>query len=230
MRGILIIMILLMTPIVCAGTAKIYPTDDAYIEKENPNTNFGSALSLRVGDEPSHGTDRSYLKFDLSSLNGKTISSAKLSIFATPSEGTAKLYSVSNNNWNEETLTWNNKPTESNFIESKIVSNSGRYEFNVLSYIQTSQNSFAIIEDGENDLIMFASKEYNDDNVNSPYVEVVYDGADVCPSADYSNVCCSLTSLQMMSLINQFNNFQVSYTPIQMMNFINKFNQFQPLC
>jgi len=210
MRGIFIIMIILMTPIVCAGTAKIYPTDDAYIEKENPNTNFGSALSLRVGDEPSHGTDRSYLKFDLSSLNGKTISSAKLSIFATPSEGTAKLYSVSNNNWNEETLTWNNKPAESNFIESKTVSNSGRYEFNILSYVQTSQNSFAIIEDGENDLIMFASKEYNDDNVNSPYVEVVYDGAGVCVTTADTNSDGKISMSELLTYISSWKSGSVT--------------------
>lgn len=231
MKGAIIIMIILMSPLVCAGITKIYPSDDAYVEMENPNTNYGTETTLRVGHELSHGTDRAYLKFDLSSLNGKTITSAKLSIFSMPENGEiAKLFFVSNNNWNEESIKWNNKPTETNLIESKTITSSGRYLFNILSYIQNSQISLMLMEDQENDLIMFASKEYNPDKVNSPYIEVVYDGADACPSTDYSNVCCSLTSLQMMGLINQFNNFQVSYTPIQMMNFINKFNQFQPLC
>jgi len=215
MKRVIIIMIILMSPIVCAGTMPpIYPSDDAYVEKENPNTNYGtsptSLTTLRVGYDPNFGTDRSYLKFDLSSLNGKTITSAKLSIFSMPSNGISKLYSVSNNNWNEESITWNNKPNESNFIESKSVTNSGRYEFNVLSYVQTSQNSFMLMEDGENDLIMFASKEYNPDNVNSPYLEVVYDGASICTTNADSDGDGKINMSELLNYISGWKSGSVS--------------------
>ncbi len=211
MKRVIIIMILLMSQIVSAGTMKIYPTDDAYVEKENPNSNYGSETTLRVGHELSHGTDRSYLKFDLSSLNGKTITSAKLSIFAMPEQGEiAKLNFVSNNNWNEESINWNNKPSETNLVESKIITSSGRYEFNILFYVQTSQVSFVLIEDGENDLIMFASKEYNPDNINSPYLEVVYDGASICATNADSDGDGKINMSELLNYISGWKSGSVS--------------------
>ncbi|HEX7957444.1 MAG TPA: SBBP repeat-containing protein, partial [Pyrinomonadaceae bacterium] len=98
-------------------------TADAYVQDgaATANTNYGNVtpLSLRTDRRTDNGLNRDvYLKFNLSSVT-RSITSAKLRIYAALSEaGTVSTaaYSVSNVNWVESGaggITWNNKPARS---------------------------------------------------------------------------------------------------------------------
>ncbi len=81
---------------------------DAPVDLANPNTNYGSATTLRTdaGGDPDI---ESFVRFSVDGLTG-TVQSAKLRLFSTNStvDGPA-VYSTSAG-WGESTITWNNKP------------------------------------------------------------------------------------------------------------------------
>lgn len=232
-------MTLLITPIALAGTTRIYPTNDAYADSSQLNTVFNND-DLRAGNFPNQGNDeiqRSYLKFNLSSLDGKTITNSVLSIRAISivNNPTINLYYVPTDSWSQSSITWENQPILSTFtlVDSKLIVQ-GRNSYNVNSVINETDNilSLALVstdESTQNKYVQFFSYNHLSEG-ERPYLEVSYVGGEECPNADFTNVCCSLTPIQMMGLINKFNSFQVTYSPIQMMGFINKFNSFQNLC
>ena len=80
----MLMMAIIMLPLLFAQTVKIYPTDDSFVRNHGStarNTNYNGVdwkNNLRAGYEDSHGTDTSYLKFDLSDIQG-TINSAVFS-------------------------------------------------------------------------------------------------------------------------------------------------------
>lgn len=84
------------------------PDADAYVNSGSPDTNYGSSTSLRVDASP---TVNSYLRFTVQGLGGRTISRARLLIYATSSssQGLAG-WSVADTTWGEKTITFNNAP------------------------------------------------------------------------------------------------------------------------
>jgi hypothetical protein len=240
---IAIMICIIAMPMVVGQTIRIYPCDDVFVrDGSSSGTNFQNPSwkqNLRTGYEESFGTDKSYLKFDLSELQDKEILSSEFTIFVVSNHDNPvlNLFYVSDNSWQEETLTWNNAPSNNNLVGSKSITSGGapgRINFNVEQYVDGDFLSVSLIENGNSGFTNFYSKDLDTgtpgDEENWPYLEVEYENQEECPSTDYSNVCCTLTSLEMMNFINKFNNFETNYSPIEMMNFINKFNNFEPLC
>jgi len=100
-----------------AVTITLNPTDDAYVNANQPTSNFGTATTLRM--KLSSPIINSYLKFVVSGVSG-TVLSAKLRIKVTvASSSGGSVYSVSNNYlgtstpWIETGLNYNNAPTVS---------------------------------------------------------------------------------------------------------------------
>jgi hypothetical protein len=91
-------------------TLTLTPEADAYVDAAAVSTNYGSTASLRIDGSP---IERAYLRFNVSGLNGATIASAILKIYAN-SASTAgyTVYGVSNNSWSESALTYNNMPAQ----------------------------------------------------------------------------------------------------------------------
>lgn len=96
-----------------AGTLQLSPTNDAYVDSEEPDSVHNNN-SLNAGYSAGEIT-RSYLKFDLSSIPaGQSIVSAQLRLcpnflsFEDPSIGA---YYLENDSWSQSSLTWNNAPT-----------------------------------------------------------------------------------------------------------------------
>lgn len=84
------------------------PVADAYITQAYPDTNYGTGTSLRVDNTPLTG---SYLRFTVSGLNGASVQSAKLRIYANSSNNMGlTIYAVADNTWGEKTITFNNSP------------------------------------------------------------------------------------------------------------------------
>jgi glucose/arabinose dehydrogenase/PKD repeat protein len=97
------------------GTRSLTSVADAGLSELAPNTNSGSATSLKVdGDDPDPGGGDLYaaLRWDLSSLPaGATVSSANITLnISNPSPQTYGAYELKKS-WNEGQLTWNQAAT-----------------------------------------------------------------------------------------------------------------------
>jgi len=89
-------------------TVTFYPFQDAYVNEDDPDVNFGSLTYLWVTQAPNK---RMYIQFDFSSIPpGSVITSATLQLYQYNYEGSGdRIYDIYlvNNSWNEDTITWN---------------------------------------------------------------------------------------------------------------------------
>jgi hypothetical protein len=112
------------------GLAKVYiiPVHaDAFVDSQNPDTNYGDAFDLYVEYFPDFIgaplTQRSYLKFDMSNIpSGHIITAAKLYLFVVGNGGhpppDANLYHVGDG-WTGATITWNTQPPTGNYLATQ---------------------------------------------------------------------------------------------------------------
>jgi parallel beta-helix repeat protein len=117
MRGlvtaILVISVLAMFTAVASAdqTTKIYPSYDSYIDRENPNTAYGTSSYLILGAFVNSGQERRDLvQFDLSSISGRTVTDATLHMYRWQKYRTGSLdadvHRVTQS-WVESSATWN---------------------------------------------------------------------------------------------------------------------------
>jgi Bacterial Ig-like domain len=102
-------------PVALAGSTYSTSTTvaDSYVSDENARTrraNYGSELVLKVASTPEL---RSYLKFNVSGLSG-IVTSATLRVHSNSSSSVGyDVRGVTQNNWNESSITWRNAPSVS---------------------------------------------------------------------------------------------------------------------
>jgi hypothetical protein len=188
----------LLTQPLFASTYTLNPTDDVYVSSDSPNYNYNSTgAPLKVGDY-GIGTSwpgpsqyeivfRTYLKFDLSSIQG-TITSAELYLRYTSEgpQGTGiSLYHVQNDSWGEGTLTWNNRPQ---FDNSPIASDSdlsGWKKFNLLGFALSDGYLSLMLKCSENGT--YFDKRFYSSEASAgyrPYLNIVTSSSNVpLPSA-----------------------------------------------
>lgn len=174
----------------------LYPTHDAFISMQDPNSNYGSGSALSVRNRyGGGGTDywerNTLVKFDLSSIpHGSTITSATLHlyyyhcIFSNCNGRNLNCRRITSS-WDEDTVTWNTRPGSAPGVtdQATVPSTFDWMDWDVTSDVQA-------IVDGEEDnegwQIMdevtwgassipderFRSKEYGD---YLPYLEIVYE-------------------------------------------------------
>jgi hypothetical protein len=83
------------------------PVADTSATSREPNTNYGADDRLEVDGS---ATKIAYLRFNVAGLNG-AVQSARLRLnVVNGSSFGGTVYSISNNSWGEDTLTFNNKP------------------------------------------------------------------------------------------------------------------------
>jgi len=196
----------LILPCAMAETVKIYPSDDAFVRDRFPSQNFGVGIweqDLRAGYNVNFGIDRSYFKFDISSVQGSVINSAVFSIDPAFSQASPvlDLSFVSSNSWSEESITWNNKPAFGSLIDSEVLTSLDRIEFSVdSSFINGNELSFVLTENGEDTDVVFESKDYYTgapgDETRWPYLEINYDEGSCNTDADVDcNGCVEMGEL-----------------------------------
>jgi hypothetical protein len=105
---------------VCMAQHTFYPSMDTMIVENGPNNNFGTNPTMEVRNSGSSGTgweEDALVRFNLSSLQpGTPISHATLFMFYShfqdndPASRTLTLYQITSE-WNENTVTWNTRPT-----------------------------------------------------------------------------------------------------------------------
>ena len=107
------------------SSLSIKSSDDAYVKSKSPTRNYGSATTMKVDGRP---VSYSYIKFDLSNVSLSEIASATLHMKVTnSSRSTQNIGLLSTNAWGEDTITYNNRPTESTFIASTSDNRSGEW-------------------------------------------------------------------------------------------------------
>ena len=104
--------------------ATLYPTDDAHVDDNNPNTNYGTNALMDWGDSE----QEIFIQFDITSIpTDATISNAVLYFYidSITAETAVKLRDVVST-FDESTVTWNNKPSQGvQFSSASIRSASG---------------------------------------------------------------------------------------------------------
>lgn len=169
--------------------------DDSYVEEANPNTNYGTEPHLEIATMVDNNR-RTILKFELSKIpENVEIYSSRLYLYFYWGSNYTELrenydmkieaYKVSDDNWSESTLTWNNQPTIGNKIDDTSIGpwKSWKY-WDIKSYFEEQRGidnlaSFAVMFENDNfdntlRRIRYRSKEYTDDTSLTPYLSVWY--------------------------------------------------------
>jgi hypothetical protein len=101
-------------------TLKLAPTDDTQANSASPSTKYGSSASMRVDGSPQVVT---YIKFKVSGVSGKTVTSAKLRVYVRDGGGASlTLQQVGSKSWTEGGLTWSNRPSVGGTVWGKKTS------------------------------------------------------------------------------------------------------------
>ncbi len=115
-------------------------THDAYVDNGAANTNYNSKPEgnyLRLGDHWKGSICRSYFKFNLAGLYCDRINYAKTTLWAHSRSSTIPTVEIfpAGKNWDESTITWNNRPTTGTRNDYQAIGNTGGtydyYDFNV---------------------------------------------------------------------------------------------------
>jgi hypothetical protein len=102
------------TPRSVQVTTVLNPIADASAKSDQPAANFGSATVLESDGSPVY---IAYMKYDLSSLAGYRLVSAKLRMrVSDTSAGTQNIKNVADSSWTESGLTYDNRPTVGSVI------------------------------------------------------------------------------------------------------------------
>ncbi|MEO6329015.1 MAG: DNRLRE domain-containing protein [Ginsengibacter sp.] len=122
-------------------TAALAPSADAYV-RNGPYAaiNYGSKDSLEVKASTTGYTRYSYLKFSLTGVSD--VISAKLRVYGRNTQNTTSinigLFSVNDDSWIENGITWNNAPVPATFQSSAGINDKTRYyEFDVTDFVNT---------------------------------------------------------------------------------------------
>nr|WP_036670559.1 Ig-like domain-containing protein [Pedobacter borealis] len=123
----------------------VNPVADAFVrDGAFANTNNGGLAILEVNSGDRSYFRESYLRFDYTSYVGSTVNSAKLRVYASRTNADplrfVSVYGISNTTWGEDTITWNNQPTETGMLLGKYtITNISRkwYELDVTAYVNS---------------------------------------------------------------------------------------------
>ena len=90
--------------------------EDAFIEKSNPNSNFGIVANEATRSGAivvERGAREGFMKFDISGFSGTPVDSAKLRVRTNfqAETGNTVQFQIVDDNWSEGTVTWNNPPS-----------------------------------------------------------------------------------------------------------------------
>jgi fibronectin type 3 domain-containing protein len=111
-------------------------SDDATIESDSPAANFGSATTVSTDTSP---LKEFLIKFNVSGLAGRRITSAKLRLFCTGSSNEGgQVRWLADSSWNEGTVTWNNAPAADPAVAAQFgaVSSNTWYQLDLTSLVR----------------------------------------------------------------------------------------------
>ena len=155
-----------------AGPSSIVASADAYVRGGTyANTNFGSETELFVkNDKTANNTREAFFKFNLSSVS--QIGSAKVRLYPVGIGDPGQVHRallVTNDSWQENTITWNNKPSSSSQLGSDFTVVAGQaVEIDVTAAAQQAASTddllsirvVKVTQGGGGDVVTYASREH----------------------------------------------------------------------
>ncbi|UXP33884.1 DNRLRE domain-containing protein [Reichenbachiella agarivorans] len=192
------------------GIARLYETPvpnqtvvatmDAHVRAgNNADTNYGAEAEMEVKNTPSVTSNlrKVYLKFDLTSV--AAIEHAAVKLYTNSTKSLPVTAYVTDNSWNENTITWNTAPVVGEAITTTQVGEANAYySWNISEYAKSKvggEISLVIYLPAEDGITLkLSSKE----GVNAPQLELVTTTAAV--PADPSQLSAYATSDEAIQL------------------------------
>jgi hypothetical protein len=145
---------------VCAVYEEEYGPEECL----DPTTIHGLETELYVSRE-ANPTYISYVKFDLSSIpTSASITSGVLNIFASSAYDPAVSYGLSQSNWQESTLNWNNKPAISDLGSMSVANNSWSsldLTLVVAGWVSSPTTNYGLAFQKDGSPVIFYSSDYS---------------------------------------------------------------------
>lgn len=138
---------------------------DAYLEADNPTTNYGDVANSRVTANDRYGIYR----VDYSS-NVNNIVSARFFIPVKFNENRCSLYYIDDDTWQETQVTWATKPAAGILLDTTHYENDWAY-FDVTDIVRTETDkvlSFLLIQDGNE----WQEFRYKESGWTAPYLHI----------------------------------------------------------
>jgi hypothetical protein len=152
------------------GSVESNPTDDALVNHNLPDDNFGSVSYLAVRSDATNKGRHTFLKFTVSGVSG-SVTSAKLKLYSVDVTMNVDAKAVSDTTWTEGTITWNNQPAAGSTLDTKSPGTASWVEFDVTSHVTGNGTySFCLQGDYSTSGQVFDSKE----DTNKPVLIVNY--------------------------------------------------------
>jgi len=162
-----------ITGVLDTYTETIYPVADSEVKLSNPNTNYGTNTNINVITTDNIG----YFKFDYDDVT-YPISSINYATFYIKKDGTRisriDLFSVYDDSWTENGITWNNQPSPfNNFVQLEIATPYDYASLGNYAKEHSADNliSFALIDLYATGSAKFFSREFI---TSPPYLVVNY--------------------------------------------------------
>jgi hypothetical protein len=172
------------TPVITTATGSpsqnlsFTPLADDYVSADVPASNYGAAVALRADASP---VVKSYLRFNVAGLNGRTVSQARLMIYAnSASTQGLTVQAVADNTWAEMTLSSGNAPVLGVSLASAANVVSGTWvTLDVTSYVRADGTfSFGLTTPGSTGISLAARES----GANAPKL-VISTGGTTNPTA-----------------------------------------------
>lgn len=158
----------------------IFASEDAYTRSGTfADDNFGTVDDLAVKASNSYLTRQSFIKFPVSGYSQASEVNLILTVNQLQSSGTGtvELRELSDDSWSEDSITWNNQPTQGNLLQSFTVLSSdvgNELSVDVTNYVTgeaagDGTASFILVQpSGLDTYVGFSSSE----TTSGPYLEV----------------------------------------------------------
>jgi glucose/arabinose dehydrogenase len=150
------------TPALPAATTLTFDVvEDARVEQDAPDSNFGTSSKLRATNNP---PNESYLKFALSGLSG-AVQSAKLRVYdSNDATNNGPAVYAAPSSWTETGITWNNRPVHTGVpSDNKVqIAKETWVEYDVTPLVSGNGDVTLVLVGDSMDGANFASREYFD--------------------------------------------------------------------
>ncbi|WP_424000181.1 immunoglobulin-like domain-containing protein [Maribacter sp. IgM3_T14_3] len=119
----------------------VYPSNDAYTEFQNPTSNYGGESELKIKKSSTGNGDRNgYLSFDVEDFT-ENYPQVLLKLSSTNSSNIAISLKSLNTDIDENTLTWNSQPSNTNSIYHGGLKDGDILYYDVTAYVNEMKNN-----------------------------------------------------------------------------------------
>jgi len=184
-------------------TVNVPPDNDAYVDNSDPNTPYNTN-NLFIEHMGTTSSTMSWLKFDLPSspAGAEDFYKARLKLyFHTHSwvdneQAKTGAYFSENDNWSENTITWNNMPPRRPTPTKSVILDTGWQSWDVTPNVRQELNgdnkvSWCLKNEGTGRYIERGEAYSKESTDNRPYLELIYENSRGGVSVKYATDNCT---------------------------------------